>query len=150
MSLLESGLIAAARGSIRVSAKDAHHVFGGGKTMEELSNTKDPIPYIYLAQGALWSELPADALSLANKAWKLVEDKRDERLFITTARLQGTAYLGLNDVRNAEERLQVALERVRRVAWAEEEASTLIYLGELSRRQGDLRTAEIANQGGQN
>lgn len=95
----------------------------------------------YLAQGGLWLNEFAAALSFANRGWELAHIQNLERDFIFAARLQGEAALGLNDFTTADERLHHALTRARMVNFAEEELPALVALAELRRRQGDLKAA---------
>jgi tetratricopeptide (TPR) repeat protein len=148
MAALEFGLTAAARGQVKVDVQNAMRVFSTiNGTHIRLSDT-DPLVWLYFAQAAIWSNHPADALVLANRAWELVQSEQDERLFLVTLRIQGAAYLATyDDDQNAEERLHAALARARRVSWAEDELATLICVAELSRRQGDPRkTRELLDE----
>jgi tetratricopeptide (TPR) repeat protein len=95
----------------------------------------------YLAQRALWFGDFASALSYANRAWELAYVERNEGDFISAARVQGAAALGLNDFARADERLHHALTRARMVNFVEEELAALIALAELRRRQGDVKAA---------
>ena len=91
---------------------------------------------VSLAQRALWMGDPATARTLADRAWDLAYVRRVEIDFISAARVQGLAALGLNDLETAEERLSHALARARAVDFAEEELPALLALGELRRLQG--------------
>ncbi|HYG79623.1 MAG TPA: hypothetical protein VD861_04510, partial [Pyrinomonadaceae bacterium] len=95
----------------------------------------------YLAQGALWLGEFAGARSFARRAWELAHVKSNESDFISAARAQGEAALGLDDLATADERLHHALTRARRVNLAEEELPALVALAELRRRQGDAKVA---------
>jgi tetratricopeptide (TPR) repeat protein len=95
----------------------------------------------FLAQRALWLYEFAVALSFANRAWELAHSKNFESDFIRTARVQGEAALGLNDLTSADERLHHALTRARVVNLAEEELPALVALAELRRRQGEVKAA---------
>ena len=78
---------------------------------------------------------------MANRAWELAHNRRNERNFIRAARLQGSAALALGDLTTADERLHHALARARAVNLVEEELPALAGLAELRRRQGDSRAA---------
>jgi hypothetical protein len=95
----------------------------------------------FLAQRVLWLGEPAEARSLADRAWELAHVQRLEGDFIRAARLQGEAALGLNDFATADERLHHALTRARAVNYVEEELPALTALAELRRRQSDLKAA---------
>jgi tetratricopeptide (TPR) repeat protein len=92
-----------------------------------------------LAQIELWHGDFARAWSFANRAGELVHIQNNEVDHICTARRQGEAALGLNDLTTSDERLHHALSRARRVNLVEEELPTLVALAELRRRQGDLK-----------
>ena len=94
-----------------------------------------------LAQRALWSGDADGARTLANRAWELAHNRRNERDFIRAARLQGAAALALEELTTADERLHHALTRARAVNLVEEELPALADLAELRRRQGDLKAA---------
>ena len=103
--------------------------------------------YDFLAERLLLFGDPKRALPLAQRAWELAEIQRNEAAIIRTARLQGTAALGLNDLGAAAERLQHALIRARAVSLVEEELPTLTALAELHRRKNEPATArELLNQ----
>jgi tetratricopeptide (TPR) repeat protein len=95
----------------------------------------------YLAQSALWLGEFASALSFANRAWELAHVQSLERDFISAARMQGEAAVGLNDLATADERLHHALTRARKVNDAEDELPALVALAELRRRQGEAKAA---------
>ncbi len=107
----------------------------------EKHNQGEGLTCYYLSQRALWLGDVAAALSLADRAWMLAHDARQERDFISAARLQGTAALGLNDYAKADERLHHTLTRARAVNYVEEELPALVALAELRRRQKDLKAA---------
>jgi Domain of unknown function (DUF4062) len=95
----------------------------------------------YLAQQALWRSEVAVAFALANRAWELAHDQRQERDFIRAARLQGAAALGLSNLEIAEERLHHALTRAQTINFVEEELPASIALAELRQRQGNPKAA---------
>jgi tetratricopeptide (TPR) repeat protein len=95
----------------------------------------------HMTELALWKADDGAAVQLANRAWELANDRRNERDFIRAARLQGAASLGLNDLARADERLHHALTRARAVNHIEEEIQALIALAELRRRQGASEAA---------
>jgi tetratricopeptide (TPR) repeat protein len=73
--------------------------------------------------------------------------ERLEADFIRSARLHGTAALGLNDLDTAAERLQHTLTRARAVNRVHEELPTLVALGELHRRKQEFTAArELLDQ----
>jgi hypothetical protein len=94
-----------------------------------------------LAQRALWCGAFAEAHAFANRAWELAQVWSYERDFISAARVQGVAGLGLGEFAIADERLHHALTRARRVNHVEEELPALIALAELRRREGNLSEA---------
>jgi tetratricopeptide (TPR) repeat protein len=94
-----------------------------------------------LAQRALWLGEFAGSLSLAHRGWELAHVQSLERDFISAARAQGEAALGLNDLATADERLHHALTRARKVNYAEEELPALVALAELRRGQGNMKAA---------
>ncbi|MEL7530145.1 MAG: DUF4062 domain-containing protein [Bacteroidota bacterium] len=100
---------------------------------------KQPIGYTHTqqSQSALYQHQYQEALSLANQAWQLAHEHRNERDFIRAARLEGSAQLYLQDYPAAQDRLQHALSRARAVQLVEQELPTLTALAELHRRQGD-------------
>jgi tetratricopeptide (TPR) repeat protein len=99
-----------------------------------------------LAQRALWLGDFSGALSLANRAWELASVQSYERDYIRSARAQGEAALGVDDLATADERLHHALTRARMVNLVEEELPALVGLAELRRQQEDARAArELLN-----
>ncbi|HYP26250.1 MAG TPA: DUF4062 domain-containing protein [Blastocatellia bacterium] len=106
-----------------------------------LHSQGEGIVNFYLTQSALWLGKFANALLFANRAWELAHVENNEGDFISAARVQGEAALGLNNFATADERLHHALTRARAVNLVEEELPTLIALAELRRRQDDLKTA---------
>lgn len=98
----------------------------------------------FLAEVALWMGDPAAARPLADRAWELAADRRQEADFIRAARLQGTAALfvgGPGDLEIADERLHHGLTRARACNRVEEELPALIALAELHRRRGEVEAA---------
>ncbi len=95
----------------------------------------------YHAQRGLWFGEFAVALSFADRAWELAGVLKLERDFIRAARLQGEAALGTDDFATTYERLHHALTRARTVNLVEEELPALVALGELRRRQKELKAA---------
>ncbi|MEO6391834.1 MAG: DUF4062 domain-containing protein [Pyrinomonadaceae bacterium] len=110
---------------------------------------------ISLAQLALWRGLYDEAGGFARVAWEKAQVRNNERDFIVSARLHGTAELGLNHWTKANELLHQALTRARAVNDAENEAPALVALAVLSKRQGEMTLAreflenvwEIAERG---
>jgi tetratricopeptide (TPR) repeat protein len=101
-----------------------------------------PFALSALAQRGLWFGDYAGASNLASRAWDSATRFGSYELgFITSARLQGAAALGLSDLGKADERLHHALARARAVNLVEEELAALIALAELRRRQGDRKAA---------
>jgi tetratricopeptide (TPR) repeat protein len=159
---------AAARGALLIDRKQGDHV-GEAVTLQYLGTTlaaqgikkesllalcrsvrmleESPDPeYISfahssLAQRAIWLNDSTGALGFADRAWELAINKRNEREFISSARLQGEAALGLNNLVTADERLHHALTRARMVNLSEDELPALVALAELRRRQGELGAA---------
>jgi tetratricopeptide (TPR) repeat protein len=99
------------------------------------------IPYDYWGMIALLFGEYTDAQAWANKALIYCQQLRFERGIIRAARLQGEAALGLDDLSTAEERLHHALARARSVNLVEVELPALIGLGEIRRRQSDIKAA---------
>jgi tetratricopeptide (TPR) repeat protein len=81
------------------------------------------------------------ALDLANRAWNLSFDMRQERDFIRSARLQGVVAMYANALDVAEERLNHAFGRSRVISFFEEMLQIEVALAELRRRQKDLKAA---------
>lgn len=101
----------------------------------------------YLAERLLWFGDPKRALPLAQRAWQLAGVSSFEADFIRSARIQGTAALGLNELDTAAECLQPAITRARAVNRVEEELPALIALAELHRLKKEFDTArEILDQ----
>lgn len=90
----------------------------------------------YLAQHALWFSDPTAAKAFADRAWELAPVQRNERDFVSSARLQGAAALGLSEHATASERLHHALTRARAINLVQEELPALTALAELARQQG--------------
>jgi len=100
----------------------------------------------FLAQSVLWFGDYAAALWFVGRAWELAHVRSLERDFIRAARVQGEAFLGLNDFGSADERLHHALIRARMVNLVDDELPALVALAELRRRQGDKKAArELLN-----
>jgi tetratricopeptide (TPR) repeat protein len=95
----------------------------------------------HLARRALWLEEFASARSFGNRAWELAHLMKLEGDFIRAASRQGQASLGLNDLSAAEERLLHALTRSRATNFVQEELPVIVALGDLRRRQRDLKGA---------
>lgn len=85
------------------------------------------------SQRDLWFSESKAALNHASHALHIAERFTYERDFIRTARLHGTAALGLGDQGTAEERLLSAISRARAVNLVEEELPLLATLAELNR-----------------
>jgi tetratricopeptide (TPR) repeat protein len=138
-SLCLLGLTLAARGlshEAESALQRALHMF-----VARSANQMEGVVNSFLAQRALWRSEFAGALSFANRAWELAHVQSLERDFISAARAQGEAALGLNDFVTADERLHHALTRARMVNFVEEELSALVALAELRRRQGKAQAA---------
>ena len=95
----------------------------------------------FIAQRALWMGDRSHARLLADRAWELAHDRRNERDFIRAARLQGEAALVLDDHKTADERLSHALARAMAVDYVEDQFPALVALAELARRQGNPEAA---------
>ncbi|MFL6275628.1 MAG: tetratricopeptide repeat protein [Blastocatellia bacterium] len=140
-SLFEGGLTLAACGLINEAGKllqRASRIF----TLQERSQCEGFIN-AYMAQVSLLKTDYTAGFQLANRAWQLASVQRYERDFISAARVQGAALLGLNDLAQADERLHHALTRARAVNHVEEEIQSLVALAELRRRQGDAAAREL-------
>ena len=94
-----------------------------------------------LAHRALWLGEFEASLYFANRAWELAHALNFEGDFISAARRQGEAALGLNVFHAADERLHHALTRARMVNLVEEELPALVALAELRRRQSSMPAA---------
>ncbi|HEY0174635.1 MAG TPA: DUF4062 domain-containing protein [Pyrinomonadaceae bacterium] len=132
VTLVARGIASDSEASLRRSLRmfiDWSH-----KQFEGVSNS-------YHAQRALWLSDFNKALSFANHAWELAHVLCYEGDFISAARRQGEAALGLNDFATADERLHHALTRARKVNLVDEELPALVALAELRRQQGDLKAA---------
>lgn len=144
VSLYWLGLTLAARGLANESGpalRRSLHLFRAlsQKQSEGIVNS-------FLAQSALWPGEFAGALSFANRAWDLAHVQNLEGDFIRAARAQGEAALGMSDFAAADERLHHALTHARMVNLVEEELPALVALGELRRRQRDVKAArELLN-----
>jgi tetratricopeptide (TPR) repeat protein len=88
-----------------------------------------------LAQNHLWLDQAAEALRLADAAWKLAQFQQRERDLIRAARIKGSAELRLGDLTSAEHSLQAAIARARSVGFVQEELSALTALAELNLRR---------------
>jgi tetratricopeptide (TPR) repeat protein len=95
----------------------------------------------FLAERALKFGEFAAALSFANCGWELAHVLNYEGELIRVARQRGVAALALNDFAAADEQLHHALTRARIVNHVEEELPALVALGELRRRQRDIKTS---------
>jgi len=138
-SLFEVGLPLAGRGLVDEADRCLQRALHMLSAQEETQ--LEGVANAHLAQLALWKADHSAAAQLANRAWELANVRRFERDCIRAARLQGTAFLGLNELTTADERVHLALTRARAVNLAEEELPALIALAELRRRQGDSETA---------
>lgn len=138
-SLCRIGVSLALRGNNRESeAALRHAMILQGKMSAQQS---EGVINSYLAQRALWFGEFTAALSFAIRAWELAYGERYEGDFITAARAQGEAALGLGDFATADEQLHQAITRARMVNYVEEELSAVVALAELRRRQGDANAA---------
>ena len=81
------------------------------------------------------------AKKFADQAWELAAFDRLERDFVRAAYCQGLAALRLNDLNTADERLHLALKRVRAIQAVEEELKILIALAEFYHKQGEAEKA---------
>jgi tetratricopeptide (TPR) repeat protein len=95
----------------------------------------------YFAQYLIWQEHFVDAVDLADYAWRLANNNRNQRDVVHATRLQGISMLGIKDFARTDERLHHALTRARAVNLIEEEIQSLVALAELRRRQKDLKAA---------
>jgi tetratricopeptide (TPR) repeat protein len=142
--LCRLGLSLSARGLTRQSESAlwrAAKTFTGQFGYEEQGYVKS-----YLAQRALWLSNFTVAQLFADTAWEMYLGGDKEAELISSARRQGEASLGLNDLRTADERLHHALTRARMVNHIEEELPTLVALAELRRRERDAKSArELLN-----
>ena len=105
----------------------------------------------FLAQRALWLNLPEEAAICANRAWEIAsrleadETRADlhgaAKVAIAAARMQGEALVLLGDYARGRARLQHALWRAREIEFVEEELPALRVLALLARQQNDLALA---------
>jgi tetratricopeptide (TPR) repeat protein len=94
-----------------------------------------------LAQNHLWRGQAAEALRLAEDAWRLAQFQKRERDLIRAARIKGSAELHLGDFSSAEHSLKYALNRARSVGFVQEELPALTALVELELRRNQYETA---------
>jgi tetratricopeptide (TPR) repeat protein len=134
MSLHWLGLILSARGRSREALNCLSRAY-------KMGASEGGWIVAYLAQRALWLQNYDNAISLANRTWKLAHVHNNEVDLIQAAHLQGSAELGLNNYASGDERLHHALTRARSVNHVEEELPALIALAELRRRQKDSKAA---------
>jgi tetratricopeptide (TPR) repeat protein len=137
--LLVLGLVLTVRGMAYESVSTLHRslrIF-----VEQIHSQGEGVTNSYLAQRALCFGEFTEARSLASYAWEIAKETNYEADFISAARNQGAAALGLGDFPTADERLHHALTRARQVNRIEEELPALIALAELRRRQGDSKVA---------
>jgi len=133
------GVTLAARGSMReaeFALKRSLRMF-----VKESRDHFEGVVNSHLAQMVLWQGEFADALTLANRAWKLAHTANFEKDFIRALRLQGEVALELSDLTNADIQLHQALTRARMVNLVQEELPGLVTLAKLRRRQGDSKAA---------
>jgi tetratricopeptide (TPR) repeat protein len=105
----------------------------------------------FLAQRALWLNLPEEAAECANRAWEIgAALERDDnhadlhgaaKVAIAAARMQGEALVNLGDNGRGRARLQYALWRAREIEFVEEELPALRVLALAARQEGDAPTA---------
>ena len=95
----------------------------------------------YLAKRSLWLGDFSKARAIADRAWELAADHRNERDFIRAALVQGRAAFGLGELERADERLHHALTRARAVNAVELELQALIAIADLARQGNDLAVA---------
>ena len=132
------GVILATRGAVEsvVSLKRCLQIF---LSMSE--SQFEGVVNCHLAQRALWFGDSPTALSFANHAWELAQDRSYERDVICAARQQGVAERELNKLLSASERLQFALTHARTVNYVVEELPALVALAELRRIEGERKVA---------
>ena len=95
----------------------------------------------YLSQTLILNGEYIKAKTLADEAWKLAAVDRLEGDFIRAACYQGIAALRLNDLNTANDRLHLALKRVRAVQLVEEELQILIALAEFYLKKNEAEKA---------
>jgi hypothetical protein len=82
-----------------------------------------------------------EAVEFADWAWTLANKQKRERDFVRASRLQGEAALKESRLGVAEERLNYALNRARRMNLVEEDLATAIALAELHRQKREFSAA---------
>lgn len=96
----------------------------------------------YLAQLALWSSRPIEAMEIAKEVHEVASASPSiPRHCIRSDRLQGQSALLLGQLDVADTRLHYALETAREIQFVEEEVPVLIALAELSLLRRELHKA---------
>jgi tetratricopeptide (TPR) repeat protein len=113
----------------RSDAPSAAIAFARSRRQLAGPNDYQGVVIAHLAERSLWRGEFAEAIVLADQAWKLATVLRIERDFVRAALLQGHAALGLGDLARADEHLHHALTRARAVNLVQIELPALISLG---------------------
>ncbi len=95
----------------------------------------------FLARIRLWSNDPAAARLLIERAWQLVNVEHYERYVILITRMRGAVALASDDRLTAEEYLHKSLVDARAVNLVVEEILALVELAELRWKQGEVKAA---------
>jgi len=135
ISLQVLGLALAARGNWEESAKALD------RSLDLADRTNANRAYNHQAMRALWFGDHSAALDWAEKGIAYCKQRKLESALILANRLYGTALLGMEDTRAAEDYLNQAITHARAVNFVEEEIAALIALAELRRKQGKPEAA---------